>query len=209
MQNELNDIEQILDLFLDVMPIPEAAKELSKRFRNVRSELAKESDRGVALYATAHIDTELEQLLQKKLIGSEKHLKEILSFNGPLGTFSSKIKLSYSLGLIDKVMMDDINILRKIRNEFAHSDEAISFDTQNIKDLCCNLQLNVKEENAPSRSKFINVVAGIAGLLYGAQHIAVKYKELENIDLNKRKELCDVTLSHSMELLGMQNSKSS
>ena len=209
MKNELNDIEQILDLFLDVMPIPEAAKELSKRFRNVRSELAKESDRGVALYATAYIDTELEQLLKKKLIGSEKYLKEILSFNGPLGNFSSKIKLSYSLGLINKVMMDDINILRKIRNEFAHSDEAISFDTQNIKDLCCNLQLNVKEESAPSRSKFINVVAGIAGLLYGAQHIAVKYKELENIDLNKRKELCDVTLSHSMELLGMQNPKSS
>ena len=208
MKNASNDIEKILDLFLDVMPIPEADKELSKRFRNIRSELVKESDRGVALYATAHIDTEIEKLLRKKLVGSEKHLKEILSFNGPLGTFSSKIKLSYSLGLIDKVMMDDINILRKIRNEFAHSDEAVSFDTQNIKDLCCNLQLNIREENVPSRTKFMNVAAGVAGLLYGAQHVAVKYKELENIDLNKRKELCDLILSHSMEQLGIEIPKS-
>ena len=207
MQNEL-EIEQILDFFIDAMPVPEVAKELTKRFQNVRRELAKESDRGLALYATAHIDTELEKLLKKKLIGSEKHVKEILSFNGPLGTFSSKVKLSYSLGLIDKVMMDDINILRKIRNEFAHSDEAISFNTQNMKDLCDNLQLNVKEADTPSRKKFINVVAGIAGLLYGAQHKAVKYKELENIDLNKRKELCDVTLTYSIEQLGIKNPES-
>lgn len=206
MQDEL-DIEQILDFFLDVMPIPEVTKELTKKFRSVRSELSKESDRGLALYGTAHIDVELEKLLKKKLIGSEKHIKEILSFNGPLGTFSSKIKLSYSLGLIDKVMMDDINVLRKIRNEFAHSDEAISFNTQNIIDLCSNLQLSVKEVNAPSRKKFMNVVAGIAGLLYGAQYKATKYDELENIDLNKRKELCDAMLSHSIEQLGIKNIK--
>lgn len=203
-KNEL-EIERILDLTLDAMPIPEIAKELTKQFREIRRELSKESDRGLALYATAHIDIELEKLLKSKLIGSEQHLKEVLSFNGPLGTFSSKIKLSYSLGLINKVMMDDINTLRKIRNEFAHSDENISFNTQKIKDLCDNLQLNVREEDALRRKKYMNVVAGIAGQLYGAQYNSAKFEELKDIDLSKRKEIFDLIFSNSIEQIGIEN----
>ena len=53
--------------------------------------LNKESDRGCCLLAVSFLDNELKLLLEKKLVGSAKQKKEILGFNGALGTFSSRI----------------------------------------------------------------------------------------------------------------------
>jgi DNA-binding MltR family transcriptional regulator len=69
---------------------------------NFRRELTKETDRGCALMAASFLDYELEKLLREKLVGSKNHLDTLFEFNGPLGTFSSRIRLSYSLGLIPK-----------------------------------------------------------------------------------------------------------
>ena len=41
----------------------------------------------------------------------------------PLGTFSAKISIAYRLGLIDKDFEYALQVVRKIRNSFAHSIE--------------------------------------------------------------------------------------
>lgn len=51
---------------------------------------------------------------------SEKEDKELFSGYGPLSTLSSKIVLSYRLGLISNYEYKTIQIIRKIRNLFAH-----------------------------------------------------------------------------------------
>lgn len=192
MEDKLLEIsDEILEKLLEGLPISDSAKGSMRAFHLMRRELTKESDRGVALLATAHLDYELEELLRDKLIGNKKHLKELFSFNGPVGTFSAKIKLGYSIGLINKDTMDDINILRKIRNEFAHSNQAIDFETENIKSLCNNLKLNVKDEEEPSRTKFINVVSGISGRIEGALSSVAKFEELKNPSLEDRKKEYD------------------
>ena len=202
MNNKIDSsADQILNELMDRLPIPDIVKELTNKFAKLRREMIKESDRGLALYATAHIDSELESVLRKKLIGSEQHLNEIFSFNGPVGTFSAKIKLAYSLGLIDKIMMDDINTLRKIRNEFAHSDQTLSFETQKNKDLCNNLKMNVKPEDSSCRSKCMNVVAGICGPLYGVNITSEKFKELEIINLERRKDSFDLLFDYSKDFI--------
>ncbi|MGF6097190.1 MltR family transcriptional regulator [Pseudomonas sp. 18175] len=53
-------------------------------------------------------------------------------FNAPLGNFSSRIKATYSLGLITKEQFGDLEQLRKIRNYFAHSWKPIGFDDKRI-----------------------------------------------------------------------------
>lgn len=186
--NENTDlsIEQTLEEIMDLLPFPEVAKESVNEFMKLRREMLKESDRGLALYATAHIDNELEKILRNKLVGSTQHLNDIFSFNGPLGTFSSKIKLSYSLGLISKAKMNDINILRKIRNEFAHFNQSLNFETESNKILCNKLQLNVQPENSSSRIKFMNVVSGISGQIIGRNMKSEKFEELENINPEER-----------------------
>jgi DNA-binding MltR family transcriptional regulator len=63
----------------------------------------------------------LENILREFLIDEEKRVTEEL-FDGykPLSTFSSKITMAYCLGLIYKSVHDDLHLIRKIRNEFAH-----------------------------------------------------------------------------------------
>lgn len=194
-------VEQVLEEIMSVLPIPEIAKESSNGFIKLRREMLKESDRGLALYATAHIDNEFETILRDKLVGNANHLDGIFSFNGPLGTFSSKIKLSYSLGLISKTTMNDINTLRKIRNEFAHSNQSLSFESEKIRNLCSSLQLNVQPEDSSSRIKFMNVVSGISGLLYGANIKSEKFEELESVNLEERKTSFDSLFNYSKSLL--------
>lgn len=52
----------------------------------------------------------------------------------PLGTFSAKIDLAYRIGLIRLDERSSFHLIRKIRNEFAHSSEEINFESTVIKD---------------------------------------------------------------------------
>lgn len=44
----------------------------------------------------------------------------------PLSTFSAKIQITYRLGLIDKDIAHALNLVRRIRNSFAHELSGIS-----------------------------------------------------------------------------------
>jgi hypothetical protein len=59
--------------------------------------------------------------------------------NAPLGTFSARINSAYAMGLIQSDEFHDLNVIRKIRNEFGHSWKDVDFDTQKISALCLNL----------------------------------------------------------------------
>lgn len=81
-------------------------------------------DTTVVLMATSLIDVMLKFTLVirfRKDVVSKTLLENVFEGNGPLSTFSSKISLCIALGLFDKNVRHDLQILRKIRNEFAHS----------------------------------------------------------------------------------------
>lgn len=59
--------------------------------------------------------------------------------NAPLGTFSARTSASYALGLIQKNEYDEINLIRRIRNEFGHKWKDITFRSARVADLCRNL----------------------------------------------------------------------
>lgn len=80
------------------------------------SNLFGESDRGATLIAAAILEYQLEEILFS-FFRDIKSAKELLNgFNAPLGTFSSKIKNSHALGLIEDDEYNQIEIFRKIRN---------------------------------------------------------------------------------------------
>jgi len=54
---------------------------------------------------------------------------------GPLRTFSAKIDIAYSMGLISAGVRRDLHAMREIRNEFAHSDGILSFNHEAIDKL--------------------------------------------------------------------------
>lgn len=69
--------------------------------------------------------------------------KELLgNFSSPLSTFSARIVLARALNWIDDAAYHDLNKIRSIRNDFAHSfDHELSFDDQSILDRCSNLKI--------------------------------------------------------------------
>ncbi|AEJ01072.1 hypothetical protein Nit79A3_1228 [Nitrosomonas sp. Is79A3] len=107
---------------------------IDKYFDRLHIELEKDTDRSVAIVAAALVDDVLKELLARKLLPHKDKENCIFSKPGsPIGSFSSRINAAYQLGLISSLMYRDLQLLRKIRNEFAHEPFALSFDDPSIK----------------------------------------------------------------------------
>ena len=103
------------------------------------SQFHKETDRGAALSAGAMLEDRLGDILKSFLIVSEQSEKLLKGMNAPFGTLSSRISGCYALGLIEQHEYNEMEIIRKIRNKFAHNWDNVSFTTDSIKDLTNNL----------------------------------------------------------------------
>ena len=133
-------------------------------------ELKRETDRGLPLVGAALIDEKLLETLQAFLIDGKSSSKLLTEGNAPLGTFSSRIDACFALGLIDDFEYQEISLIRKIRNKFAHAKHGISFQTEIIKGYCSTLKSDLPEgsdypTNDP-RFRFTNAVVCIVLRLY-------------------------------------------
>ncbi len=105
------------------------------------SEFQKETDRGAAVLGAAYVDQALEHLLRKRLLGGKKLKDELLSTDKPLGSFSARIKVAFAVGALNKTAYHDLEIIRRIRNEFAHQTMGFSFQNPGIASRCQQLRL--------------------------------------------------------------------
>jgi len=111
-----------------------------KRFQELVCEARDESDRSAALILSSNLDNCLRNLLDGHFIPiSPDHDDYLFKGHGPLSTFSSRIYISFSLGLINDSEFHDLNLIRKIRNKFAHDEERISFESDPIRSWCYSL----------------------------------------------------------------------
>jgi hypothetical protein len=115
-----------------------------------------ESDRGCALIAGALAENSLQRMLGLKLIplGKEK-TDDLFGANGPLGTFSSKVKIAFAFGLIDNKLRDDLDRVREIRNAFAHSMVAITFAARAVSKACAGFKNAFPSEKLDSRAAYV------------------------------------------------------
>lgn len=96
-----------------------------------------ESDRACAVLGAALLDARLESLYNRRLHNSKEKL---LTGNGPLSTFSARIRVACALNWISEDVGFDLDQIRSIRNEFAHNaDHELSFGNQSIADKCRTL----------------------------------------------------------------------
>ena len=75
---------------------------LNERFGKFFSALRKESDRGAALASAGFAEELLNKMLSSFLADVPETKELINGFAAPIGTYSSKIKLAYVLGILDK-----------------------------------------------------------------------------------------------------------
>ncbi len=90
-------------------------------------------------------DAALEEMISLRLLNDEKKIIDEF-FDSECNSFSFKIKLAYLLGLIRLQEYETINIIRKMRNEFAHKVN-VTFNSKTIQKLMIDLFKTSKSYN--------------------------------------------------------------
>lgn len=106
--------------------------------------LSKESDRGAVLVTASMLDDVLTKLLLARLVEGRSSKELLCGFNAPLGTFSAKIAAARAIGVISEQWRRELDLLRDIRNKFAHSVTATLGDDP-ILNKCNELSLCLPE----------------------------------------------------------------
>ena len=127
-----------------------------KEWKAVAYALQHDSPRSAALLGAAHVDNTLEHELRRDFIALpvEEYEKLFRPGSGPLSSTEAKIHLAYCLGAFGEITRNDLVRIVKIRNLFAHSAHAITFDTMTIRNLCFELKaLKAYEANGIWQNK--------------------------------------------------------
>jgi hypothetical protein len=89
-------------------------------------------ERAIAILGATFLETALEHIL-KEFLPDTKETDDLFKFPQALSNFSNKIDLCYLLGLIDKLIIQDLKRVKSIRNKFAH-DLYVTFEDKKVKD---------------------------------------------------------------------------
>jgi DNA-binding MltR family transcriptional regulator len=107
-----------------------------------------------AIMAAVLVEHELEGLLRRRFRKDGDTWLDLTGDNGPLGTFDKKIKTAHALGICDDITRKNLNIIRNIRNAFAHSKKLIDFNHELIVE-----ELNkISFRNEIARKKFDRLI---------------------------------------------------
>lgn len=98
------------------------------QWHDVVEEFSRESDRAGVILASARLEELLYELLERVLIPITGSRDDLLDADGPISTFSARIQLSYRMGLISAATARALNLIRKIRNSFAHEAHGVTLD---------------------------------------------------------------------------------
>lgn len=133
--------------------------EVQRRAELVTQILMKESDRGCAIFGASLLHTDLELLLKAYCRSDGKLGTDALfATYAPLSTFSACIQIGYAFGLVPSHIKARLEIVRKLRNDFAHDAGPISFESPHCRDRLALLIGRDSKDPVPGHEEFIEQV---------------------------------------------------
>ena len=142
-----------------------------------------ESDRGCGLMAAAYLDEAIKEMLALYMVNDKRLIKDLFNGQSPLATFSSRINLAFALGKLSKEAKNDLHIIRKIRNEFAHVLDPIDFENGPIKNRCKELKHQILFTKSSGREMFTRAVLGVLAMIYCHETTAKRPKTPKDLNL--------------------------
>lgn len=138
--------------------------------------LASEIDRAFIILNGSMLDDLLLSAIEPKVAGlNSDERSRFFHFEGPAGTFSSRIKLAQRLGVIDRKTAKLMDMFREMRNAAAHAHAPLTFETKQIRD--CVMAL-FKSQQAKKMEKWsrsdMRFVFGLAANLLSGMTIGAK-----------------------------------
>ena len=145
-----------------------------------RQTLSPETDRGCALMAASYLDNQLTELLRQRLVDSPKVAADLFENSRPLATFSSRIDLTYMLGLIGPKAHRDLHLIRRIRNDFGHNPNPLSFNDDPIANRCRELYHHGFVSSATPRRLFIQTTLGVTAMIHASLFVTDHFLECDD-----------------------------
>ena len=102
--------------------------------------LNEETDIGCVLISLNYLELCVRHLIMDEFINNPSRVEIIFDSFGSLSTYKNKVKLAKDLELLQKDDLEDLSKLGEIRNKFAHSHKALSFNDQIIVEKCNSLK---------------------------------------------------------------------
>jgi hypothetical protein len=108
----------------------------------LEAELYGSSDRASAVMLGSIVEAALENFLRSKIRPSlnADDIRLLFEFSGVLGTFGAKIIAAYAFNWYGPETRHDLDLIRTIRNEFAHSRKSFGFLDTPVAEICTNLK---------------------------------------------------------------------
>jgi mannitol operon repressor len=139
----------------------------------------KETERGAALTAAAFLDDLLQKVIEAFLIKNKSGEALSDGFNAPLGTLSSRIAACHAMGLISDEEFQECELIRKIRNAFAHKMK-MSFSAEPVRALCGSTHYSVPGETSPRGRFTSSAVVMVMRLTNRAHYVGQKALAYQN-----------------------------
>lgn len=90
-----------------------------------------ESDRSAIVMAGSFVEHYLATYIRHFMV-SDEEVERLFEF-GPLSSFAARINIAHGFGLISNEHRHDLNIIKDIRNRFAHSPRLISLQKDEVR----------------------------------------------------------------------------
>jgi DNA-binding MltR family transcriptional regulator len=99
------------------------------------------SIRGWVITSVSSLEEKLRDLLKAFFVDDQRIATQMLEDTGPISSFGAQIEIAFLLGLISARERRMLNIIRRIRNDFAHSSKNMTFSHSPIKERCLELDI--------------------------------------------------------------------
>ncbi len=139
---------------------PKKVQYLAEDTQKVFDVLNHDSDLACVLIGTSYLSELLGSAIRTSLRKGNTTENLLNPGRGVLGSFKSRVDLAYCLKIIEKKDREDLDIIGKIRNSFAHRHLSFDFSNKEVENECNNLnawklKLNTEEINSDPQIKNI------------------------------------------------------
>ena len=139
--------------------------QLLNHYNDVADTFDNETDRASAILAASYLENLLEIFLKDHMV-EDDIINSLFTGQGALSTFSSRIAASYAFKFIPYKVYRDLDLIRKIRNHFAHNMSEATYEDEAVRNRisCFELfkEVDLQEYNHTNRQKFLITVGIIS-----------------------------------------------
>jgi Mannitol repressor len=166
------------------LPKQSSLREFSRRepvdedWPEIRDEVRNTSDRAAAIIRGSHVEMYLEGLLLAYLPNATPDI--FSQPNGPLTDFYAKNHLAFAMGIIPQALLKDLEVLRRVRNAFAHAPAPMRFSDAPITNECRKMRshpIHFKEKAHEFPEEFGR--SERENFFYSADHVIVELVTLK------------------------------